>query len=202
MSQIKINSKAMTLALALGFLSAMFCSRATASVQPIVGSIDFGGSVTLDSMSLANATEVMAWNSSFVLQDSGSFSSIAPGTHSIMASQWIFNQGTPSSPSPGPATPSLWNVGGFTFDLSNSTVLPGQSSNFLHVTGTGTVSGNGFSPTPGLWSFTISNSNGQDQASFGFQANTVAVPEAGTVTLIAIGSICLAAGRLLKRKQA
>ena len=47
MSQIKINSKAMTLALALGFLSAMFCSRATASVQPIVGSIDFGGSVTL-----------------------------------------------------------------------------------------------------------------------------------------------------------
>jgi hypothetical protein len=37
---------------------------------PITGSIDFGGVVTFDTMSLATATRVNVWNSSFVLQDS------------------------------------------------------------------------------------------------------------------------------------
>jgi PEP-CTERM motif-containing protein len=171
--------------------------------QPIVGSIDFGGAVTFDTTSLSTATEVMNWNSSFVLQGSGDFSSIAFGTHSVMAPQWIFNQGTPGSPSPGPATSALWSVGGFTFDLAGATVVPGQNNNFLHVTGTGTVTStnNSFAATPGLWSFTVSDSNGQDQTTFGFQANTTAVPEPGTSGLIATGIVALSGIAWCKRKQ-
>src|SRR5437763_14535426 len=116
----------------------LFCAQTKAvTPQPIVGNIDFGGTVTFDTTSLSTAKEVMTWNSSFVLQGTGDFSSISSGTHSVMAPQWIFNAGTPATPSPGPALPSLWSVGGFTFDLTSSTVVPTQTSNFLHVTGTG-----------------------------------------------------------------
>jgi len=184
------------------FCTAGFAEDAAVS-QPIVGSIDFGGTITFDTTSLASATEVTNWNSSFVLQGSGDFSSIAFGTHSVMAPQWTFNSGTPSSPSPGPATSSLWSVGGFVFDLSSASVVPGQTSNFLHVTGTGTVSSTNqsFLPTPGVWSFTVSNSNGQDQTTFGFQANATAVPEPGSLALMIGGAVSLVCIARAQRKQ-
>jgi hypothetical protein len=186
--------------------ASLLCSAQTDAApapQPIVGSIDFGGAVTFDTTSLSTATEVMNWNSSFVLQGSGDFSSIASGTHSVMVPQWLFNQGTPSSPSPGPSTSGLWSVGGFTFDLTSAMVAPGQNNNFLHITGPGTVSStnNSFATTPGLWSFTVSDSNGQDQTTFGFQANSTAVPEPGTLSLIAAGAISLAGIARCKRKS-
>jgi hypothetical protein len=176
---IKVK-RATLLAIAL-FGCGLFLDQAQAA--PIQGSIDFGGVVTFDTMSLATATRVTAWNSSFVLQDSGSFSSINPGTSVTMAAPWIFNSGTPAIPQPGPATPHLWQVGNFNFDLLSSTVVS-QSSTFLNVTGTGTISGNGFDATPGTWSFTSSDSNGTNQNTFGFQAQTAAVPEAGSSILI------------------
>ena len=157
--------------------------------RPITGSIDFGGVVTFgdssgtNTMSLASATRVNLWNSSFVLQDSGDFSSISPGTNVTMAAPWIF--------SPSTSTPSLWSVGGFKFDLT-SCVIVSQSSTFLNITGLGTISptgtGTGLDPTPGTWSFTASDANGQQQATFGFQTQTAAVPEPGTLTLLAIGA--------------
>ena len=170
----------------------------SAQAAPAQGSIDFGGVVTFDTMSLATATEVTDWNSSFVLQDSGSFSSIAPGTSVTMAAPWIFNSGTPSVPQPGPATPHLWEVGGFNFDLLNSVVVS-QSTNFLNVTGTGTISGNGFDATPGTWSFTSSDSSGTDQNTFGFQAQTTAVPEPGTLSLLALSYSGLIIGYLRRK---
>src|SRR3984893_11327140 len=111
--------------LASGLLSCgLFCHQAKAA--PIQGTIDFAGVVTFDTMSLATATRVNVWNSSFVLQDSGDFSSIAAGTNVTMAAPWIF---TPST-----NTPSLWSVGGFKFDLASS-VIVSQSATFLNVTG-------------------------------------------------------------------
>jgi hypothetical protein len=149
-----------------------------AEAAPITGSIDFGGTVTFDTNSLATATRVNTWNSAFVLQDSGSFSGIPPGTNVTMSAPWIFN--------PSTATPSLWSVGGFKFDLANSTIVS-QTTTFLNITGTGTISGNGFDPTPGTWSFTSSDSNGSPQSSFGFQAQSTAVPESSSVILFGIG---------------
>ena len=55
-----------------------------------------------------------------------------------MATPWIFH--------PSTATPGLWSVGGFTFDLISATVVT-QTATFLNITGTGTVSGNGFEDT-------------------------------------------------------
>ena len=160
--------------------------------RPITGSIDFGGVVTFDSTSLANATRVNTWNSSFVLQDSGDFSNISAGTNVTMAAPWIFN--------PSTNTPSLWSVGGFKFDLT-SCVIVSQSSTFLNITGLGTVSpigtGTGLDPTPGTWSFTASDSSGSPQATFGFQTQTAAqaVPEPTTLALLAIGAGGLVSSR-------
>jgi hypothetical protein len=170
------------------------------NAAPVTGSIDFGGTVTFDTNSLASATRVNTWNSSFVLQDSGSFSSIAAGTSVMMAAPWIFNSGTTSVPQPGPATPHLWQVGGFNFDLSSSIVIS-QSANFLNVAGTGTISGNGFDATPGNWSFTSSDSNGAPETTFGFQTQTTAVPEPSTLALLAIGAGGLVSSRKHRDKS-
>jgi hypothetical protein len=94
----------------------------------------------------------------------------------------------------------LWKVGGFTFDLTSSSVVPGtQNANFVDVKGAGTVSGNGFANTPGQWSFSANNSSGQDKASFSFQSDTT-VPEASTVVFLAIGGFGLVGAKLLRRK--
>ena len=176
--------------LATGLLSCgLFCHQAKAA--PIQGTIDFGGVVTFDTMSLATATRVNVWNSSFVLQDSGNFSSISPGTNATMAAPWIFN--------PSTATPGLWSVGGFTFDLTSS-VITTQNATFLDIKGVGTISGNSFDPTPGTWSFTSSNANGTDHATFSFQAQAAAVPEASSAVLFGIGGAVLLVGCLLRRK--
>jgi PEP-CTERM motif len=178
-------------------LSSLFASQISAA--PITGTIDFGGTVTFDTTSLATATRVNTWNSSFVLQDSGSFSSIAAGANVTMAAPWIFNSGTPSIPQPGPATAHLWQVGGFNFDLSSSIVVS-QSANFLNVTGTGTISGNGFDATVGNWSFTSSDSNGAPETTFGFQTQTTAVPEPSTFALLALGICPLISSRKRRAK--
>ena len=165
---------------------------------PLVGSIDFNGVVAYDTTSLATATKVNLWSSSFVTKDTMDFSTVAPGTNVTMAPTWTFNSNTPAVPMPGPATPSLWQVGGFTFDLTSSTVVT-QNSRFLNVTGVGSASGNSFDPTPGTWSFTSTKSNGQDSPTFGFQSSTV-VPESGTFALLATGGIFLGGVHFLRRK--
>jgi PEP-CTERM motif-containing protein len=180
------------LILAISILMATGAVTPALCAMPVTGSIDFGGVVTFgdstgaNTTSLTSATRVNLWNSSFVLQDSGSFSSISAGTNATMAATWIFNSGTPSVPMPGPATAHLWQVGGFNFDLTTSIVAT-QSANFLNVTGTGTITGNGFDATPGTWSFTSSDSSGQQQTTFGFQTESTAVPEPSTFALLALG---------------
>lgn len=168
------------------------------TAAPIQGSIDFGGVVTFgdstgaNTMSLTSATRVNIWNSSFVLQDSGDFSSIAAGTNVTMAAPWIFN--------PSTATPSLWSVGGFKFDL-NSSVIVSQTATFLNITGIGTISGNGFDPTAGTWSFTSSDSNGAPQNTFGFQTQSSTVPEPATVSLFGFGLIGVIARRIFHQRR-
>jgi PEP-CTERM motif len=183
MKRILVVTMSMWLALA--------CFAPALKAAPITGSIDFAGVVTFDTMSLATATRVNTWNSSFVLQDSGDFSSIAAGTNVTMAAPWIFN--------PSTNTPSLWSVGGFKFDLASS-VIVSQSATFLNITGFGTISGNGFDPTPGTFSFTASDSNGQNQTTFGFQAQSTAVPEPSTVALLGAGISSLVASRKRRAK--
>ena len=187
-----------------GLLSwACLCHESQAQgTHPIKGSIDFVGVVSFDTLSLATATTVDTWNSCFVTQDSLDFASfVPPGTNVTMADPWVFNSGSPPPgfSSPGPATPGLWSVGGFTFDLTTSTVVS-QTASFLNITGVGTASGHGFDATPGTWSFTSSKASGSDSNTFGFQANTAAVPESSTISLLAMGAVVVAGISLARRR--
>src|SRR5712692_7170161 len=120
--------KAVLATVAIGSLSGVFCQHAQAVANPIKGEIDFIGSISFgDNMgntgvSLASATRVSHWTSSLVSRDTFDFSSVPTHTNVTMATPWIFN--------PSTNTPSLWNVGGFTFDLTSSVVLL-QNSMFL-----------------------------------------------------------------------
>src|SRR6266480_3791418 len=133
-------SKILLAIVTTGLLScALFSQQAQAT--PINGTIQFAGSVAFNTHSLATATRVVTWfdvfnNAGFsnVAADDGDFAGIAPGTQATMGQPWIFNPSTP--------TPGLWNVGGFTFDLTNSSIDT-QNSGALTISGTGIVSGNG-----------------------------------------------------------
>ena len=51
---------------------------------------------------------------------------------------------------------NLWSVGGFTFNLTTSSIIQ-QGNGFLAVSGTGTITGNGYTDTPGTWKFSTQN---------------------------------------------
>jgi hypothetical protein len=174
-----------------------------AQARPIQGQIDFNGVVTFNTVSLATATQVTQWNSSFVIPGSqtGDFSSIPDFTNVTMASSWTFNSGAPGAGGVGGSQSALWSVGGFTFNLTSSLVVS-QSSTFLDVSGVGTLTStdSNLDPTAGTWSFTSSRADGQTSTTFGFQSNTI-VPEPGTLALFGIGGACLAARVLAGRKS-
>ena len=190
-------SKTILAVLATGVLSCgLFSQQAQATA--ITGGIQFAGEVQFDTNSLATATKVVTrfdvfHNAGFssVTSGTGDFAGIAPGTSAAMA-QWTFNPSTP--------TPSLWSVGGFTFDLLSSTVVT-QNASTLVITGTGIVSGNGFDPTAMDWSFTTQSSGGRTRTTFSFSANGVAVPDGGSAVML-LGAALSALGmarRFLKR---
>ena len=188
---MKIKSLLLTLAAAAALIS-------TAQATPITGFIQFAGSVAFDTTSLATATRVNTWfdvfgNAGFsnvTAGNTGDFGAIIPGTQAAMGTPYIFNPSTP--------TPALWSVGGFTFDLSSSSLVK-QTATELTIEGAGIVSGNGFTPTNMSWMFTTQNSSGADQAMFSFSANSNSVgsvPDSGAaISLLGIGLIGLELGR-------
>jgi hypothetical protein len=195
---MKNRSKTLLAILATGLLSCALFSQEAQATQ-IHGNINFAGAIQFDTQSLATATTVLTWfdvfnnpgHSTVVPGNTGDFAGIAPGTSATMAQPWVFNPSTP--------TPGLWSVGGFTFDLLTATVVS-QSNTFLNILGTGTISGNGFEPTAGTWSFTVSNSNGGRHMFFSFGANGGAVPVPDGGPAITLLGITLIGIEVLRRK--
>ena len=189
---MKNLTKTILAVLATGVLSCgLFSQQAQAAA--ISGDIQFAGEVQFDTNSLATATRVNTWfdvfhNAGFtnVTSSTDDFGAILPGTQAAMAQPWIFN--------PSTATPGLWSVGGFTFDLLSSTIVT-QNASTLFVEGTGIVSGNGFDPTSMEWSFSTQTSG---TAMFSFSANGVAVPDGGSA--VALLGLALTGIELLRRK--
>lgn len=154
-----------------------FATRAFA--LPITGALDIAGGATLDTASLATATQVLTFSNVVVTAGGvtpGSVldSTINPGDSVAMSSPWAFVLGIPA----------LWSVGGFTFDLISSAIVY-QSVDFLNVKGTGFITGNGFDQTDATWFFSSQGTG--DNADFSFSATTVSaqgVPDGGTTALL------------------
>jgi len=164
---------------------------------PITGRIDFGvGTVSYDTTSLATAKQVSTWTNAHVTAATGDFAAAqttspgSPGDSVSLAQPWIFNPSTP--------TPGLWSVDGFTFNLTTSVVVT-QNANFLDITGAGMITNSNFDNTPGVWSFTSTDANGQPRNSFTFTTDTTAVPEAGTTVTLLFGLALIAGGKKLKK---
>ena len=185
---MKNLTKTILAVLAAGLVSSAFSTH-EAQAAKINGTIDFAGAVMFDSSHLDNATQVMLWRDVFgnlgfsnVAATSGNFSGIPLGAQATMHTPWTFN--------PSTNTPALWMVGGFTFNLLSATIVD-QTADFLNITGTGTISANGFEETVATWSFTIPDAGGNPDF-FTFAAQSAAqgqgVPDGGSaVALLGMG---------------
>jgi len=183
---MKNITKTILAVIAAGLVSSAFSTQAQAA--RINGTIDFAGSVMFNVPNLQNATQVSQWRDVFgnagfsnVADTSADLSGIALGTQAVMATPWIF--------SPSTVTPGLWSGGGFTFNLLSATVVT-QTATFLNISGTGIVSGNGFSPTEANWAFTVQDAGSTGGPFFSFSANlaTHGVPDGGSaVALLGVG---------------
>ena len=176
-------------------------STQEAQAAKINGRIDFAGAVMFDSSALQNATQVLEWHDVFgngpnlsnVANVTGTYHTfgggIPLGTQATMAIPWVFTS----------ATPGLWTVGGFTFDLTSATIVT-QTGTFLNIRGVGTVSGNGFTPTTARWAFSVQNAGGGTGDFFSFSANTSSqgVPDGGSA--VALLGISLVAIEFVRRK--
>ncbi len=176
---------------------AVLALASTAHAASIVGQIDFVGAPVLNG-SLSTATAVTNWGVVRATQATGSFAPVVTifeaGVADVaaMATPWSFNSGS--------VTP-LWSIAGFSFDLTSSAKNPTSNANFLDVSGSGFMSGNGFEKTFGTWTFNITNA--ANSSSFSFQSSTAArVPDGGT-TVALLGLSFLGLGgvsRFVRRK--
>jgi hypothetical protein len=167
-----------------------FCAAAQAAT--ITGSISFasgaaGGVIFGPTNNLATATSIEAFTQPIVTEASGSFAVIASGTSVDFTQPYVFAPSTPYSP--------LWTVsgGGSTFEfILSSTLIAFQSSSFLALEGTGSLTGTGFDPTPGTWRFTSQGPSTGGKFSWSSAVETAAreVPDGGT-TLALLGATLL-----------
>ena len=169
----------------------------TLQAVPVAGSIGFSGvGVTYNTSSAATATAVTSWIAPVVSGTSGNFTTV-PNTTPVTfaAGNWNFASGPIAS---------FWSVGGFTFNLLSSFVFqqggtPGVNA-FVVVDGSGTVSGNGFTPTQMIWSFTSHDpASGSNPTSSSFSASANSQVPDGGATMMLLG-IALSGVALLKKK--
>jgi hypothetical protein len=162
----------------------------SAQATQITGMLNIGGSATFNTNSLLTASSATFINAHVEDMNTGDFAGIAINTPVVMTA-YTFD--------PSTMTDGLWNVAGFTFNLTASTVFQPRSATFLAVSGTGIITGPGFDPTPGVWAFTSQAAGGHIGATFSFSANTAAVPavpDSGmTLALLGAGLMGLAAFR-------
>jgi VPDSG-CTERM motif len=193
---MKTPRKTILTLLATGLLSCtLLCQHAGA--VPISGEVDMSGTVFLNNVALGSATATTGYGPVTVGGiPTGSFAGTAGDSVTWTPFGW--------NPPTVPVIP-LWTyhdlVTGFTysFNLSTVSVAPGmpQTNFFLNLVGTGTLlitgPGSTFDPTPGTWSFTISNSTGGPHDNFAFtfaNSQTAVAPDSGSA--VALLGIALA----------
>lgn len=185
---MKIISKtSASLLSAAVFAGAVLCNQAQA--VPISGAITFKGGVTLDTGNVGTATAVTAFVDTAVESRDGSYAGIALQAPATFSAPWAFAAGKPA----------LWTVGGFTFNLTSSSVAF-QSPTALVVSGIGSVSGNGFDPTATSWNFSTQTPGAQTpgvglvfsfSAAAGSPPGGPGVPDGGMTAMMLGGSLVL-----------
>ena len=141
--------KALLASLAAIVIASGFALSAQADL--ITGMLNIAGTATYDHP-IGSATMITAFdNVTTQGANTGDFASIPKNIAVAMTAPYVFNPSTPS--------PMLWSVAGFTFDLQTTTIIT-QSANGILITGEGIITGNGFDPTPGEWSFSQQKGRG------------------------------------------
>ena len=160
----------------------------TSLATTIQGAITFSGGCTLDTGNVNTAHSVSSWLNTVVQSVSGDFDTfLNPNDPATFFAPWVFGPSTP--------TPGLWTAGGFTFDLLSSTIVV-RGGGFLSVSGSGTISGNGFDDAFGTWSFSTQNPSAN--GIFSFSAAGQAVPDGGST--VAVLGLALVGVEVLRRK--
>jgi hypothetical protein len=174
----------------LGVAALAFAVSSTASAALINGAITFSGGATLDADDVGDATGVTGWVNAVVESRSGDFASYTLVGDSVsLVSPWSFNSG---------AIAAFWTVGGFTFDLTSSSVIF-QGANAVVVEGTGILKGNGFQDTNGSWSFSTQDPDANGV--FSFSASGASVPDGGTTAAL-LGAALVGLSLLARRRAA
>ena len=190
---MKLPSKASFPGLAAILIAGALLSTSAQAV-PVAGNITFKGGATLDTGDVATANAVSTWLNPAVQSADGSYSGIAVYTAVTMGTPWVFDPGGPRL--------GLWSVGGFTFNLTSSTIVH-QSATGILVSGVGTVSAAGFDNTNASWNFSTQSPGAGQPPVFSFSAASGSpgggpgtnVPDGGTTAAL-LGASLLALGAL------
>jgi hypothetical protein len=177
---------------ALGLISCTLCVQ-RAQAAYLNAALNFAGGLEMNSGSVNTASQVTGWldeglNPPAVTGASGNFASFVAIGDSVIfnPSPWNFLAGGP--------VPLFWTVDGFTFNLIASSVDFNQDG-FLLISGSGTVTGNGYTNRPASWHFSVQDEPSNGVFSF---SGGIEVPDGGT-TLALLG-LALAGLEGIRRK--
>ena len=165
----------------LGMTMLVMLPITNASAVSITGNIGFTGSAQLNTGNAQTASEVVSWMNTVVGASSGSFTVLGQGTPVLLKPGWMLNSGPLNN---------FWTVGGFTFNLVSSTIYS-QNATFLNVLLSGTVTGNGYSPTDFTGSFQVGNPAADGMTSFTERLSFTSAAPDGGATVILLGLTCL-----------
>jgi hypothetical protein len=182
------------------FVAAIVCAM-NANADPITGSVSFSGSVKFDTGNPATANAITQWSNTKVEDADGVFGLfLSSGSPVTFTAPYTFDPSTPMSP--------LWTAGGFSFNLASSIIQAQFSAGplqFLNISGTGTVTGNGYSSTPGNWTFTSQSPSVSGKFSFSAATDSdgqreASVPDSSSTLVLLV--LALGGLRLVRLKLA